>query len=119
MFDSDQYSLLDFGDGRKLEKFRDVVLDRPSPAAEHVKKGDPQQWQAAAARYRRATGSKAAQGKWSATDLPATWTVQHSLATFELKVTDFGHVGLFVEQAENWDWIAKQTGRHDRKLKVS
>ncbi len=118
MFDSDQYSLLDFGDGRKLERFCDIVLDRPSPAAEHVKKVVPEQWQAATARYQRATGGKTTQGKWSAAELPSTWTVQHSSATFELKVTDFGHVGLFVEQAENWDWIAKQTGRHGRKLKV-
>ena len=29
----------------------------------------------------------------------------------ELKRTDFGHVGLFPEQAENWDWIAEQVGR--------
>jgi 23S rRNA (cytosine1962-C5)-methyltransferase len=29
----------------------------------------------------------------------------------ELKRTDFGHVGLFPEQAENWDWIAAQVRR--------
>lgn len=28
------YQLLDFGDGRKLERFGDLCLDRPSPAAE-------------------------------------------------------------------------------------
>jgi 23S rRNA (cytosine1962-C5)-methyltransferase len=26
---------------------------------------------------------------------------------FELKRTDFGHLGLFPEQAENWDWISR------------
>ena len=31
--------------------------------------------------------------------------------TLELKRTDFGHVGLFPEQAENWDWIAEQVRR--------
>ena len=29
----DSYALLDFGDGRKLERFGQVVLDRASPAA--------------------------------------------------------------------------------------
>ena len=24
---------------------------------------------------------------------------------FELKRTDFGHLGLFPEQVENWEWI--------------
>ena len=30
----DGYQLLDFGDGRRLERFGEVVLDRPCPAAE-------------------------------------------------------------------------------------
>ena len=31
--------------------------------------------------------------------------------TFELKPTEFGHIGLFVEQASVWDWIARQVKR--------
>jgi 23S rRNA (cytosine1962-C5)-methyltransferase len=46
------------------------------------------------------------------------WTVQHGTVTFELKPTPFGHVGLFPEQAENWDWIAEQVRRARRPLKV-
>ncbi len=34
--------------------------------------------------------------------------------TLELKRTEFGHVGLFPEQAENWDWIAEQVRRNPR-----
>ncbi|MFC1757250.1 class I SAM-dependent methyltransferase [Planctomycetota bacterium] len=119
MFDPDQYSLLDFGEGRKLEKFGDVILDRPSPAAEHVKKANSKQWHSVMARYVRTSnrGGKVA-GKWSGAKLPSSWTVQHADATFELKPTDFGHVGIFVEQAENWKWITRQIRRHDRTLKV-
>ena len=32
------YELLDFGECRKLERFGEVVLNRPSPAAEGVAK---------------------------------------------------------------------------------
>ena len=39
--------------------------------------------------------------------LPERWTVAHGPLRFELKRTDFGHLGLFPEQAENWDWIGE------------
>lgn len=38
--------------------------------------------------------------------------------TFELKRTDFGHVGLFPEQAQNWDWIVEQV-RHSSSVAAS
>ena len=41
-----------------------------------------------------------------ARELPERWTVAHGALRFELKRTDFGHLGLFPEQAENWEWIA-------------
>jgi 23S rRNA (cytosine1962-C5)-methyltransferase len=40
--------------------------------------------------------------------LPERWIVSHGPLRFELKRTDFGHVGLFPEQAENWEWIREQ-----------
>ena len=39
--------------------------------------------------------------------MPERWTVSHGPLRFELKRTDFGHLGLFPEQAENWEWIAR------------
>ena len=42
------------------------------------------------------------------TALPESWIVEHGPIKFEAKLTDFGHVGLFPEQAENWDWLAEQ-----------
>lgn len=47
MFEHDQYQLLDFGNGRKLERFGALILDRPSPVA---------------------TGRPAAPGRWSESD---------------------------------------------------
>jgi 23S rRNA (cytosine1962-C5)-methyltransferase len=106
MFDPAQYQLLDFGDGRKLEQFGELVLDRPSPAAEGVAPARSQLWRRAAARYERGGGDR---GEWRGVDeLPVDWVVAHGPVRFELKLTEFGHVGLFPEQAENWDWIAEQ-----------
>ena len=109
MFDPNDYQLLDFGDGRRLERFGPVVLDRPCPAAESMRPAAPGLWSSADARFERIEGE---QGRWTLrADPPQPWTVAHGRMTLELKRTDFGHVGLFPEQAENWDWIAERIRR--------
>jgi 23S rRNA (cytosine1962-C5)-methyltransferase len=109
MFDSTQYQLLDFGDGRLLERFGTVVLDRPCPSADSVRPVAPRLWSSADARFERI---KAEQGQWTLRgDPPQHWTIAHGRMTLELKRTGFGHVGVFPEQAENWDWIAEQVRR--------
>ena len=65
MFTPDQYQLLDFGDGRRLERFGGVTLDRPCPAAEHVAAADPAAWPQADARFDR-TDSERASGRAAA-----------------------------------------------------
>ncbi len=109
MFDPNQYQLLDFGDGRRLERFGPLVLDRPCPAAESIRPAAPQLWSAADARFERLG---AEQGRWTVRgDPPLQWTIALGRMTFDLKRTDFGHVGVFPEQAANWDWIAEQVRR--------
>jgi 23S rRNA (cytosine1962-C5)-methyltransferase len=116
MFDPDQYQLLDFGAERKLERFGNYLLDRYSPPAEDVRKSNSAEWKNVHARFERTEGDE---GRWKPADaLPATWTIAHAELTFELQATPFGHVGVFPEQAANWDWIAKQVTRASRPLRV-
>ena len=116
MFDADQYQLLDFGAGRKLERFGAYLLDRYSPPADDTRKSNATAWKNFHARYERTHGDE---GRWKPADaLPATWTITHEELVFELRPTPFGHVGLFPEQAANWDWIAKQAERASQPLRV-
>ncbi len=109
----DDYRLLDFGDGRRLERFGEIVLDRPCPAAEGIQRADPAAWAAADARFE---GHEEEKGQWTQRrELPARWTVAFGPLRFELKRTDFGHVGLFPEQAANWAWIGKVGGAERRE----
>ena len=104
-----QYELLDFGDGRRLERFGPLVLDRPCPAVEGVAKAEPALWEQADARFVRTEGKE---GEWvSDRPLPERWAITHGPVTFELKRTEFGHLGVFPEQAANWDWLAEQIRR--------
>ncbi|MEO0529203.1 MAG: class I SAM-dependent methyltransferase [Planctomycetota bacterium] len=115
MPDWPDYELIDFGDGRRLERFGETVLDRPCPAAAEVNKANKAAWSDAVARY---NGNRAADGKW--TPLPKRWANESDCCvpvadgqSFRLTITPTpaGQVGLFPEQLSNWQWIAKRVAR--------
>src|SRR5690606_12947859 len=113
------YQLLDFGSGRKLERFGEVVLDRPSPSAETVAKAQPELWSAPTARY---TGSRVGEGRWKpepSTWAPHDWSFEHrgpSSFRLHLGALPSGQVGIFPEQRANWDWIARSVQRLTTRL---
>ena len=115
MFTSDEYQLLDFGAGRKLERFGPYVLDRPSPAAANAERMRPELWPQAAARYKRTAEA----GGWVREgEIAEPWTIAAGPLRFELKLTEAGHLGVFVEQAANWAWIAEQVRAAERPFTV-
>ncbi|HOM17384.1 MAG TPA: class I SAM-dependent methyltransferase [Thermoguttaceae bacterium] len=114
MFSPEEYELLDFGRGRRLERFGPIVLDRPCPAVERLPLERPELWTEAHARYDRTNGPK---GQWVLLrpELPERWTIRHGPVQLELKRTEFGQVGLFPEHATHWDWIAQQAEAERRR----
>jgi 23S rRNA (cytosine1962-C5)-methyltransferase len=115
---TNDYELLDFGDGRKLERFGDVVLFRPCPTAEGVAKSHPELWENVTARFR---GPRTGDGSWTPQPkawMPAEWHLAHSVNVdgtaplrLQLDALPSGHVGVFPEQRESWDWIARQVAK--------
>jgi 23S rRNA (cytosine1962-C5)-methyltransferase len=111
MFEPAEYELLDFGGGRKLEQFGGVTLDRPSPVAESSSPQRPEIWKTANARFVLGLFAKNApsRGHWIINhELPVPWIIRAGELKFQLKLSDFGHVGVFPEQTTMWDWIADQ-----------
>ncbi len=116
MFTNQEYELLDFGDGRRLERFGQFILDRPCPAAEGIEKANPKIWSQAKARYVK---REPEDGNWRSENMmPLSWQIKHANTQMELKLTDFGHVGVFPEHAGNWDWLSKQVKAAGETLKV-
>jgi 23S rRNA (cytosine1962-C5)-methyltransferase len=104
------YQLLDFGRGRRLEAFGGFRLDRPCPAVERVEKAQPKDWDYAHACFED-SGAKGGRWFFPRKTLPDSWTVAWNSLRFELKCTPQGQVGVFPEQVENWEWIAREGGR--------
>jgi 23S rRNA (cytosine1962-C5)-methyltransferase len=114
---SDQYELLDSGNGRKLERFGGVVLERPCAQAVWVPQ-NPDSWDRATACFDRADGHN-----WHGrAQLSKAWNVEIGGVLMKLSATDFGHLGVFPETRELWEWIrttlkAERTKReHDLKF---
>ncbi len=118
MFAPDQYTLLDFGHGRKLERFGPWILDRPAPVARRTAPRVPEQWKQAHSRFLRARSGAA--GKWrDRVPVDDRWTVSwREELHFELHRNPHGHVGLFPEQAASWRWLQETIRRHGRALRV-
>lgn len=94
------YELIDSGEGMKLERFGGYTVARPDPRA-IWKKSDEKTWDTADASFVEDT--------WNIKkNPPAPWSISYDDLTFVLRPTSFKHVGVFPEQAVNWQWIEKQ-----------
>ena len=91
------YELLDAGDGRRLERFGAVIVDRPAASAIEPRR-DAGAWTSADLVFSRGSG-------WNGAAPVDEWTVELDGLTFELQATESGQVGLFPEQAPHWAWL--------------
>lgn len=96
------YTLLDSGHGRKLERFGDYTLDRPCAQAVW-KPAQSTLWEKADARFTRKDGLEW-QGR---NNLPDSWEATIESVCMKLATTDFGHLGVFPETRDLWNWIRK------------
>jgi len=103
--------LLNSGNGRKLERFGSVLIERPSLQAVWPSQGD---FAPADATFTRDPG-----GKWTfLKELPDSWIVEIEGIRFKLAYTDFGHLGIFPEQRGSWNWIRSETEQGARVLNL-
>ncbi len=108
--DWNDYTLIDSGDGMKLERFADFTVVRPDPRILWQPKLPQSAWDLADAAYVR---SSKTEGHWQTTRPPKTpWIIQYRHMKFILHPTSFKHVGIFPEQAVNWHWIEEKIQKH-------
>jgi len=105
---SSDYELIDSGEGEKLERFGKIFLSRPDPQALWKKKLPPAEWKKADALFDTQVVTKNERGDWKLkVTVPDRWEILFADLKFYIKPTAFKHVGIFPEQAPNWDWMRK------------
>ncbi len=100
----EDYRLLDSGEGRKLERFGRVVVDRPEPQALWRRTKPADAWARADAVFSGEDDDEA--GRWRTnTAVPESWPVRLKDVTLTCRLSGFRHLGIFPEQLPHWEWM--------------
>lgn len=104
------YELIDVGNFEKLERFGQFITIRPEPQAVWDKTLSNNEWEKRA--HIKFVPRSSSSGDWKKfKQVPDQWQIQYkinnsdSTIKFRLGLTSFKHVGIFPEQASNWDFI--------------
>ena len=99
------YECLSTGNKEKLERWGNIILNRPDPQIIWDKTNNPI-WNKWDGYYHR---SNLGGGSWEfRKKLPEFWTINYKHLTFKVSPTNFKHTGIFPEQATNWDYIMEK-----------
>lgn len=121
------YELIDSGNFEKLERFGQYILARPEPKALWDKTLSAGEWDRLA-HTRFVTGAgfgrsgKEDSGTWKMLKkMPEQWYIRYNAGGLDFKLrlglTSFKHVGVFPEQAPNWNFIYSQSRQLVNKFK--
>lgn len=110
------YCLIDTSEGERLERWGEIILIRPDPQIIWKNPDPAPEWKSAHAVYHR---SRSGGGSWEYRKrFPESQQIRYGDLTFLVKPTGFKHMGLFPEQAVNWDYCAKLIRGESRKINV-
>jgi len=108
------YELIDSGNFEKLERFGNYITIRPEPQAVWDRIYSYKDWEQKA--HVKFVAKSSSSGIWQKTkQMPDQWQIKYNLSQnlpsdkliFRLGLTSFKHVGVFPEQAVNWEYISK------------
>jgi 23S rRNA (cytosine1962-C5)-methyltransferase len=114
------YALLDTGAGAKLERFGKYRFVRPEPQAVWSRALEPMEWEAADGVFIGGEeGEDGAGGRWHfKRSLEERWIMRYKDIRFWVRATSFRHLGVFPEQASQWDWMSNLIAQAGRPIRV-
>lgn len=110
-----EYEILDASDGEKLERWGKDLFIRPDPQILWKTPKDTALWQRASAHYHRASHGG---GQWEFNKKNLDQVISYREFKFYSRPTGFKHMGLFPEQAVNWDFLLKLIPKINRQISV-
>ena len=103
----EDYQLLDSGNGRKLEQFGPYRLIRPEAEAVWSPKMKDDEWMKASAEFIPSAEENG--GHWKVLKkLPESWKIHYRHLTFKAMLSNSKQLGIFPEQACQWDWVTER-----------
>ena len=106
------YEILKCSNGNKLERWNNIILERPDPVVTWDM-GNFSEYKINAKYHRSNKGG----GAWeNLRNTPATWIVNYKNLKFNIKQMGFKHTGLFPEQACNWDYIIQKIKNSNKEI---
>ncbi|WP_304517251.1 class I SAM-dependent methyltransferase [Cecembia rubra] len=108
----EDYELIDTGGFEKLERFGPYILSRPEPQAIWDKSLSEEEWRKLSHAHFAKEKNNPEKGQWKElSKIPHNWQVKYKnqdglKMKLNLAMTSFKHIGLFPEQAVNWDYIS-------------
>jgi 23S rRNA (cytosine1962-C5)-methyltransferase len=115
------YQLIDSGTFLKLEQVGPFRIVRPAASAVWSPSKSQNEWKDVDARFYRYENGN---GEWKVfnSEIKKPWTIKIDEITFNVKLTGFGHLGLFAEQMRNWrhlrDLIAKRVAAGGERPRI-
>ena len=104
------YECLATGNKEKLERWGNIILNRPDPTIIWSKSNNLL-WNKFDGYYHR---SNTGGGYWEFKKrVPNEWTINYKNLTFKVSPTNFKHTGIFPEQATNWYYIMDKISKAD------
>jgi 23S rRNA (cytosine1962-C5)-methyltransferase len=104
------YELIDSGGFEKLERFGQYVIVRPEPQAIWNRSMSETEWDKMSSAAFKLEKNDTEKGRWILKKgMPEQWRVNYAYKDMNFNVrlglTSFRHIGVFPEQAPNWDYI--------------
>jgi len=104
------YELIDSGGLEKLERFGQYVIIRPEPQAIWNRSMSEAEWDKMSSAAFKLDKNDTEKGRWILKKgMPEQWRINYAYKNMNFNVrlglTSFRHIGVFPEQAPNWDYI--------------
>jgi len=113
----EDYCLLDSGNGRKLEQFGPYRLIRPEAEAVWSPAMEQEEWEKASAEFIPSAEENG--GHWKIVKkVPESWVIRYRGLRFKIMFSNSKHLGIFPEQACQWDWVTERIRACGHPVKV-
>lgn len=111
------YELVDSGNGQKLERYGKYLIKRPEPEAIWSPAKPEKIWNLTHCEFIPTPEKNG--GHWiDYKPMEERWQIQYKNLKFWIQKSASRHLGIFPEQAAQWDWIQEQIRASKRNLNV-